>query len=690
MGGPAARPVAMNLRLQPMGAKIAGITGTKTMVTPPFPRSSCDLHRRSSAGHGWLGLLFLLIGLGGLVPRAAGQTEPVLPPPDDLKKLSVDQLLDMVVTSVSKRPEKLLDVASAIQVITGDDISRSGATSIPEALRLASNLEVAQIDSRQWAISARGFNDLFADKMLVLIDGRSVYTPLYGGVYWDVQDTLLEDIDRIEVISGPGATQWGANAVNGVINITTKSAKDTQGGLLLGGGGTELSDFGGARYGGRLAPNVYYRIYGKYTERGNSDEPNGQNGNDAWRTGQGGFRVDWEAAGGNVITFQGDAYDATMGQVGPDNIRANGGNLLGRWSDQVTDSSDFKVQVYYDQTHRRIPGSFTQNVGTYDSDFQYHLLLGNAHDIVCGFGYRREDDSIVNYTPAEAFLPPDRGQKLFNAFAQDDIALGQGQWHLIVGSKIEHNDYTGFELEPSGRLAWTPDRKQTVWTAVSRAVRTPNRVDVDLYSPATPPYTIAGGPNVVSEKLIAYELGYRVQVDPRLAVSVSTFYNDYHDLRSLEPLDPPLPFPVVRSSGLAGDSVGAELTADWRVTNAWRLRAGYTDLRASSEPQPGTPDRSASRSVAHDPNQQFSLHSLWDVSDTWQLDANFRAIGPISSQSVPGYAEMDLRLGWRPGAGWELSIDGQNLLHSQHAEFDPPGTRRDIPRSVYGNTSWRF
>ncbi len=657
------------------------------MTSPRHPRSPCNGHPGSA---GWIALLLFLAGLGGAMPRAAGQAEPVLPPPDALKKLSVDQLLDMVVTSVSKRPEKLLEVASAIQVITGDDIARAGATSIPEALRLASNLEVAQIDSRQWAVTARGFDDLFADKMLVLMDGRSVYSPLYGGVYWDVQDTLLQDVDRIEVISGPGATQWGANAVNGVINITTKSAKDTQGGLLFAGGGTELTESGGARYGGKLAPDAYYRVYAKYTDRGNSFQPNGQNGNDAWRTGQTGFRVDWDEAGGNLLTFQGDAYDATMGQVGPDNIRANGGNLLGRWSDQLSETSDFKFQVYYDQTHRRIPGSFTQDVDAYDSDFQFHCLPGNAHDIVCGVGYRREDDDIANFTPAEAFLPPNLGRSLFNAFAQDDIALSPDQWHLIVGSKVEHNEYTGFEFEPSGRIAWTPDKTQTVWTAVSRAVRTPNRVDVDLYSPANPPYNIAGGPNVVSEILIAYELGYRVQVDPRLAVSISTFYNDYRDLRSLEPLNPPKPFPVVRSSGLVGQSAGAELAADWRVTGTWRLRAGYTDLRASSEPQPGTPDRRVNREISHDPNQQFSLHSLWDVSSELQLDADFRAIGPIGSQSVPGYAELNLHLGWRPVAGWELSIDGKNLLHSRHAEFNTPGTRREIPRSIYAETSWRF
>lgn len=629
------------------------------------------------------------LGSIGFAPGLCAQTDPALPPPDTLKKLSVEQLLDMVVTSVSKRPEKLLDAASAIQVVTGDDISRSGATSIPEALRLASNLEVAQIDSRQWAISSRGFNDLFADKLLVLIDGRSVYTPLYAGVYWDVQDTLLEDLDRIEVISGPGATQWGANAVNGVINITTKSAKDTQGGLIFGGGGTEIRDFFGVRYGGEIAPGVYYRVYGKYTDRGDSLDPDGENSSDAWRTGQSGFRVDWEAGSRNLITVQGDAYDGKMGQMGLDDIRADGENLLARWSSQVTDDSDFKLQVYYDHTHRRIPGSFAQDVSTYDFDFQYHILLGGVNDIVTGLGYRFIQDDIVN-TPAEAFLPPELGQELFNAFVQDEITFSKDLLHGIIGTKVDNNEYTGYELEPSGRLAWTPDKKQTVWTAVSRAVRTPSRIDVDLYSPATPPYRIAGGPNVISEKLIAYELGYRAQVDPNLALSIATYYNDYSDLRSLEPLKPPQPFPVEISSGLRGRSVGAELTADWRVSQTWRLRAGYTDMRVRSEPSPGSLDRSSDRSVAHDPNEQLSLHSLWDLSSKWQLDADMRYVGPIGNQSVPGYTEGDLRLAWHPTQAWEFSVVGQNLIHNQHAEFNSPGSRREIPRSIYGKTSWRF
>ena len=659
------------------------------MKHPIYERSPI-MHGRKGGTRRWLSVLVAgYLGLVGLAPLGVGQTDPVLPPPSTLKKFSVEQLLDVVVTSVSKRPEKLFDAASAVQVITAEEIRLAGATSIPEALRLASNLEVAQIDSRQWAVTARGFNNLFADKMLVLIDGRSVYTPLYAGVYWDVQDTVLQDLDRIEVISGPGATQWGANAVNGVINITTKNAKDTQGGLVFGGGGTEPRDSSGVRYGGQLAPGVYYRVYAKYLDRGNSVRANGGDSNDAWRMGQAGFRVDWEAAAGNRLTFQGDAYDATMGQVGPDNIRANGGNLLGRWSRDVGNGSDFKLQVYYDRTHRRIPGSFTQNLDTYDVDFQDHVPLGRTHDLVWGFGYRLVEDNIVN-TPANAFLPPRVGRAWFNAFAQDEIKLIQDRLHLTVGTKIEHNEYTEFEFAPSARIAWTPETGQTVWAAISRALRTPSRIDRDLYSPATPPYRIAGGPNVVSESLIAYELGYRVQVEPHLAFSLATFYNDYSNLRSLEPLDPPRPFPVEIGSGLLGRSVGAEFTADWRVTPTWRVRAGHTELRTRIEPQPGSLDRSSDRSKGHDPNRQSFLRSSWDLSSTWECAAALRYIAPINNQAVPGYTELDLRFGWRPAPAWELSFHGQNLLHDHHAEFNTPGSRREIQRSVFGESSWHF
>ncbi len=631
-------------------------------------------------------------GLGAFAATVAplfAQTAPTLPGPSVLKKMTMDQLMDIVVTSVAKRPEKLSEAASAIQVITVDDIRRSGATSLPEALRLATNLEVAQIDSRQWAITARGFNNVFADKMLVLIDGRSVYTPLYAGVYWDVQDTMLEDVDRIEVISGPGATQWGANAVNGVINVTTKSAKDTQGGLLVGGGGSELQSSGEARYGGLLAPNVYYRVYLKYFDRGDSVRPNGRASNDAWRMGQVGFRVDSEASAGDMLTLEGDGYDGLIGEIGPDDIRVNGADLVGHWTRKLADNSDLTLQVYFDQTHRRIPGSFTQDLDTYDVDFQHRLPLGTAHDFTWGLDYRRVQDDVVN-TPANAFLPPRVGRDSFSAFVQDGITVRPEQLRLTIGTKIEHNNYTGFEIEPSIRLAWTPTKDQTAWSAISRAVRTPSRIDRDLFSPATPPYRIAGGENVVSEKMIAYELGYRARFAPSVSASLATFINRYDDLRSLEPIDPPMAFPVEASSGLRGQSSGAELTVEWRVTPAWRLRPAWTELRVHSEPQPGNADRATRDSIAHDPNHRISLRSSLDLSARWDCDADLRYVGPIANQSLPGYTELNLRMGWRPTDAWELSLLGQNLLHDHHAEFNSPGSRRELQRGVYGKASWRF
>jgi iron complex outermembrane receptor protein len=630
--------------------------------------------------------LALMLSAAGL----PGQTKPSLPPPSALKKMSLDELMDIQVTSVSKRPERLSETASAIQVITGDDIRRAGSTSLPEALRLASNLEVAQIDSRQWAITARGFNNVFADKMLVLIDGRTVYTPLYAGVYWDVQDTMIEDLDRIEVISGPGATQWGANAVNGVINVTTKSAKDTLGGLVVAGAGTELRDAGAVRYGGKLIPTLYYRVYAKYTDRGDSLRRNGLSSVDAWHTGQVGFRIDQDAGGGDGFTLQGDTYTGNLSRSGLDNnIRVNGGNLLGRWSRQLAENSDVKVQAYYDRTHRHIPGSFTQDIETYDVDFQHRRPLGPAHDFMWGLGYRFVHDDVIN-TPHNAFLPPAVSRASFSAFVQDEIALSPERLNLTLGTKVEHNDYTGFEVEPSVRLAWRPDQKQTLWSAISRAVRTPSRIDRDLYSPAAPPFRITGGSKVVSEKLLAYEIGYRVQLEPQLSLSLATFINRYDDLRSLAPLNPPQPFPVEASSGLRGRSSGAELTAEWQATPQWRLRAGWTELRVHSEPQAGNADRATRDSIVRDPNRQLFLRSWFDLPDNWECDATLRYVAPINMSTVPGYTEADLRFGWRPAPAWELSLLGQNLLHPRHTEFNSPGSRRELQRALFGKVSWQF
>src|SRR3989454_2220096 len=412
-----------------------------------------------------------------------------------LKKLSIEQLMNLQVTSVSKRPERLSQTASAIQVITQQDIRRSGAASLAEALRLAANLQVAQIDSRQWAISARGFNGTAANKLLVLIDGRTVYTPLFSGVFWDVQEVPLQDIDRIDVISGPGATLWGANAVNGVINVITKDAKDTQGFLLSGGGGTEQHGFGTVRYGAALGSSVRARIYGRGFDRDATALPSGQGAADDWYLGQGGFRMDWEASSASRVTLQGDLYDGRIGQPSAGDIAVSGGNAMARWSHTISEKSSLAGQLYYDRTHRDIPSTFGEDLDTYDVDLQHSARLGARHDVVWGLGYRLISDRVAN-SPVLAFLPAHVTRQWFTGFVQDEIALIPDRLHVALGTKVEHNDYTGYEIQPSGRVSWRLSPSATLWAAVARALRTPSRIDRELFArvSVTPASYLAGGP----------------------------------------------------------------------------------------------------------------------------------------------------------------------------------------------------
>jgi iron complex outermembrane receptor protein len=632
--------------------------------------------------------LALLFGV-----QATAQTPaPAVLAPKDLKKLSLDQLQAIEVTSVSKRREQLSTAPSSIQVITADDIRRVGATSLPEALRLTSNLHVSQVDSHAWAITARGFNNSSANKLLVLIDGRAVYTPLHAGVFWDVQDTLLEDVDRIEVISGPGATLWGANAVNGVINIITKIAKDTQGGLVTGGGGSEQRGAGGVRYGGTLGAHGQFRTYGKYFGRGRSTLSVGRPATDDWDMGQGGVRIDWDASPLSHVTVQGDAYNGRIAQLGTNDIAVDGGNVLGRWSHTLSQNSDFSLQAYYDFTHRNIPGMFIEDLSTYDVDFQHHLRLAARHDVVWGLGYRRSNDDERN-PGMLLFLPAQLSQHWFNAFVQDEMPLGTDRLHLTLGTKIERNDYTGVEVQPSGRLAWTVSRRQTAWGSISRAVRTPSRIDRDFFVPVTPgsaSFLLEGGPNFVSEDVRAYELGYRSEPHDRLSLTVATFYNVFGHIRSLEQLAPPAPFPVEIANGQRGNSHGAELTAEYRVTDWWRLRSGYTALRLRIRPKPGSTDMSFGRTESHDPNYYGTVRQSLDLPARLQFDVGFRYVGQIANQTVPAYRELDGRLSWQATPAVELSITGQNLLHSRHAEFGVPATRKEVERGVNGKFVWRF
>ena len=633
----------------------------------------------------------VLVRLWAIVGAVLAMGAPGKPGPSGIaayKSLSLAQLMEIEVTSVSRRPESLAEVASAVQVITGEDMKRAGARRLPSALRLLSNVQVAQIDSRQWAITTRGFNNTTTNKLLVQLDGRILYTPLFAGVFWDVQDTVVDDIDRIEVISGPGATQWGSNAVNGVINITTKSARDTQGGLLTGGVGTELRGFGGARYGGTVAPGVYYRVWGKFRNRDSSALPNGAEAGDAWDTTQGGFRVDWERGSTDQVTLQGDVYEGEMGQLGTGDIDVSGANLLGRWTRRFGPKSELAVQSYLDYTHRAIPGSVTEHLYIYDLDVQHRLPIAGHHDLVWGGNYRLIDDHLRNPVTF-AFLPANVKREWFSAFAQDEIELVDERLRLTAGVKLEHNPYTGWEFQPGVRAGWKWRERQFVWAAISRALRTPSRIDRELFAPPHPPFAVAGGPRFESEKLLAYELGYRAEVRPGFAVSLATFYHDYDDLRSLEP--PAVPGgPSLIANGLVGKSYGAELNADFHVTRSWRLRAGYTELRVSSEPKPGSRDSTSVRSQSLDPHRTALIHSQFDLRENVGLDVMARYVGRITNQSVPAYLGVDVRVSWRPVEDLELAITGRNLLDESHPEFGTPATRREVERSVNGSFTWRF
>jgi len=608
-----------------------------------------------------------------------------------LKQLSIEQLMNLEVTSVSRRPERLAQAASAIQVITQADIRRSGASSLPEALRLATNLQVAQVNSRDWAISARGFNSTTANKLLVLIDGRTVYTPLYSGVFWDVQELPLADIDRIEVISGPGATLWGANAVNGVINVITKDAKDTQGLLLSGGGGTEQRGFGTVRYGGALGATVRARIYGRGFRRDATALPSGQEATDGWHLWQGGFRMDWDASPGNQVILHGDLYDGRIGQPSPAaDIAVSGGNVMAKWSHTISEQSSLAAQLYYDRTHRDIPGVFGEDLDTYDVDLQHSVRLGARHDVVWGLGYRLINDRVAN-SPVLAFLPAHVTRQWFTGFVQDEIALIPDRLHVALGTKVEHNDYTGYEIQPSGRVSWRLSPSGTLWAAVARALRTPSRIDRELFArvSVTPASYLAGGPGFRSEEELAYELGYRHQ-QGSLALSVATFYSRYHGLRSVEQVNPPAPDTVVIGNGQYGESYGAELTVDYLITKGWRVRAGHTELRIHIWPNPGSTDTSRGASESQSPDRQFFLFSSLDLPAHLRLDAGMRAIDDITRQQVPAYAELNAKLTWQPTSNLDLSLVGQNLLRDRHAEFGAPATRREIERGVYGLVEWRF
>lgn len=644
----------------------------------------------------------------------------------DVTTLSMEDLMNMQVTSVSKRTQKVADAAAAVFVISQEDIRRSGATSIPEALRLVPGLEVARIDENKWAIASRGFNGRFDNKLLVLIDGRSVYTPLFSGVYWNVQDVLLEDIDRIEVIRGPGATLWGANAVNGVINIISKKAKDTQSGVVTAGAGTEERGSGGVRYGSKIG-NTSYRAYGKYFNWGPSQYPSGMTAHDGWDALRGGFRADWTPAGANSLTLQGDIYHSKYGETltvpslnapysstFPNNGNYSGGNILGRWN-HSSEGSSMSLQMYYDNTTIADNSLFVDHENIFDMDFQHGFHVGDSQQFVWGLGYRsirdRNDSSFsVSLQPNQLTL------NHFSAFLQDEISLVNNRLRLTFGSKFEHNDFTGFEVQPNARLLWTLTPNQSVWTAVSRAVRTPAlteeglRLNSAVIPPTTPtnptPFpavvTVFGSHQFLSEDLLAYELGYRVQVTGSLSADVATFYNNYSNLRTAEPGAPfiegtPAPtdivIPFVAANKMSGGTYGIELFADWRIVPKWRLVGSYSYLQMNIKKNSDSLDPTNDSPNGSSPRHQWYLRSSIDLPKHFEHDTTLRFVDHLPSLNIPSYYSLDAHLGWRPMSLIEFSIGGQNLLDNQHLEFIPDFINTaptEVKRTVYGSLTFKF
>lgn len=574
--------------------------------------------------------------------------------------LTLEQLLNTEVYSVARRPQSLSEAAASIDLITSEDIHRSGAQSLPEVLRLARNLEVAQIDAQRYAISARGFNSFEAsNKLLVLIDGRSVYTPLYSGVFWDQQHVLLDDIDRIEVVSGPGGTLWGANAVNGVINIITRNAAQTQGFFAEAFAG-DLDQRLDIRYGAPLGSAGHIRVFASGYALGPTLALSGEQANDDWDGVHGGFRADW-AAGDDAFMLQGALFADELDAEGS----REGGHLQAQWTRALEDGSSIEVQTYYsseqrDAALRATPGTYDSS-SAWDITFQHNTSPRQNHELVWGAGFRRVDSQFISLF-ISAFEKPERTLETWNLFVQDEMSLNE-DLSLTLGLKLEDHTFTGLEYMPNVRLAWRPADELMIWGAISRAVRTPSRIDEEL---SLPPFTRSF--TFKSEELLAYELGLRVQPTPNSTISATLYRHDYDDLRTSN-LTPPAPggFPVFVGNGLEGEVYGLELWGDLAVTDAWRLGAGVTLLDSEFRTDPLASDVNGS---GDDPGYQFFLRSQADIAPNFALDLYLRAIDE-PSPLAPAYVELDARLGWRLTDHVELSLSGRNLLDEAHPEsFD--------------------
>jgi iron complex outermembrane recepter protein len=644
-------------------------------------------------------------------------------PANNLSDRSLEDLMNIQVTSVSKTKHKLSQTASAVFVITEDDIARSGATHIPDLLRMVPGVNVAQINANNWAISVRGFNERFSNSLLVLVDGRSVYAMSFGGVFWDALDVPLEDIERIEIIRGPGGSVWGANAVNGVINIITKKSSETRGALAVAGGGTAQQAFGTLQYGGDLGRHTDYRVFAKYLNHGDWPDFTGQNGGDGWHMLRGGFRMDSTLSAHDTLMVQGDMYSGLEGtptwmlpsvtSPGPVPVESlvdiSGGFLQGMWKHTHSDRSSTALELSYDRyAHDDFVGDHR---GTLDLDFQHNFSWGERQNVTWGLEYRHSA-SRSSATLYAGFTPSSFATQLFGSYVQDEIAIVPKSVSLTIGTKLEHNDYTGFNLMPSARLAWTIDPSHMVWLATSHAVRTPSDVNTRIRAnlgsipgPGGLPLLLSyfGNPHADDEVLQAYEMGYRAQALAHLSIDLATFYNDYDHHETGEPASPffeavPAPphlvLPVMFGNLMYGETHGIEIAANWKPISRWTLSPGYAFEKIHMHVAPTSQDTtSVSRVQGSSPDQSAQLrsHVVLTHALSWDLSAYF--VGHLENLAVPSYTLVDTQLTWQFGEGASLSVVGQNLAQDLHEEFtDYTVTVRStlVKRGVYAKLSWRF
>jgi iron complex outermembrane receptor protein len=609
----------------------------------------------------------------------------------DITQLSIEDLLNLKITSLSKKSESASRVPAAVYVLTAEDIRRSGVTSIPEALRLVPGMEVARVDANKWAVSSRGFNSRSANKLLVMIDGRTIYDFLFSGVLWETKDVTLENVDRIEVIRGPGGAIWGANAVNGVINIITKPASETQGGLIEAAIGTEERAFGAVRYGFEAGDTGHMRVFAMGWDRDEGFLETGRPDDDA-RLGRGGFRYDSNPTSQDTLTVQGDAYDGRQGT--PDTSIAadstsNGGDLLGRWSRNLSGGGRVSLQFYYDTTHFDNP-VLNETRHTMDLEFNHELPKLGAHSFIYGLTYRSTSDEIGN-TPQLMLIPDQRTDRLQGAFVQDEIELAANQVYLTLGSKFEENDYTGSEVQPNIRLAWYTSETDMLWTAVSRAVRTPSRLEEDFVVPLPGPghQVLRSNHMQEAEQLTAYEVGYRFSATPDLFLDLATFYNVYDDLITVEGLDG-----IGNKSG--GETHGLEIAATWIPVQDWKFTGGYTLLDMDLELDADSLDDPATRVTAlegNDPANQIFVRMGTNFAQRYQLDVTLRYADRLPSQNVSSYTVADIRFAAHINENLELSLVGQNLFKDHHFEQGPAsngGLASEVESGVYAKLLWVF